>query len=269
MTVYAIGDIHGCFDPFMHLLEKIQFDEKKDTLWLTGDLVNRGPKSLETLRFIKNLKSQAITVLGNHDLTLLAVAYQAIPYDPKRYTFSDILKAPDRDILINWLRRQPLIHHDADFGYTLVHAGLPSAWDLGLAQSLANEVETVLQSDNPIAFFKNFFGNEPKAWNPALSGIERLRFIVNALTRLRFCTLEGELELKSKASIKHAPAGYAPWFSIPNRKSENLKILFGHWASLEGKCNEPNVFALDTGCVWGKCLTAMRLPDGKRFTESC
>lgn len=269
MTVYAIGDIQGCFDPFMRLLEKIQFDEKKDTLWLTGDLVNRGPKSLETLRFIKNLKSKAITVLGNHDLTLLAVAYQAIPYNSKQYTFSDILAAPDRETLIDWLRHQPLIHQDADLGYTLVHAGIPPEWDLALAQSLAKEVERVLQSDNPTSFFKNFFGNEPKAWNPALSGIERLRFIVNALTRLRFCTLAGELELNSKESAKHPPIGYVPWFSIPNRKSATLKILFGHWAALQGKCDEPNVFALDTGCVWGNCLTAMRLSDGKRFTESC
>lgn len=271
MSTYAIGDIQGCFDPFMRLLNKIQFDEKKDTLWLTGDLINRGPKSLETLRFVKNLQSNrhAITVLGNHDLTLLAVAFNGIPYDPKRYTFSDILAAPDRDDLIHWLKHQPLMHHDPHLGYTLVHAGLHPQWDLALAQSLAKEVEVVLQSDKPMPFFENLFGNMPNNWDPALTGVERLRFIVNCLTRLRFCSTNGELELKNKESTENAPSGYLPWFSINARKSRDLKILFGHWASLNGQCSEPNVFALDTGCVWGNCLTAMRLEDRTRFTESC
>ncbi len=253
----------------MRLLQKIQFDPNKDILWLTGDLVNRGPKSLETLRFIKNLGSHVITVLGNHDLTLLAAAFNAIPYNPEWYNFNDILNAADRDDLIYWLRHQPLIHHDANLGYTLVHAGLPPTWDLPLAQSLAKEVESVLQSENPKPFFENFFGNQPNHWDPALTGIDRLRFIVNALTRLRFCNTQGELELNSKESVKHAPLGYLPWFSVPNRKSANLKILFGHWAALKGQCPEPNVFALDTGCVWGQCLTAMRLSDGQRFMETC
>jgi bis(5'-nucleosyl)-tetraphosphatase (symmetrical) len=269
MSTYAIGDLQGCFRPFMRLLEKIQFDEKQDTLWLTGDLVNRGPQSLETLRFIKNLGSHAITILGNHDLTLLAVAFNAISYDPKRYTFGDILAAPDRDALIDWLRHRPLIHQDSNLGYTLVHAGLPPQWDLVLAKSLAKEVELILQSENPLPFFENLFGNMPNHWDPGLTGMDRLRFIVNCFTRLRFCNVAGELELKTTESAENAPAGYLPWFSISTRKSHDLKILFGHWSSLEGKCSEPNVFALDTGCVWGNCLTAMRLSDGKRFTESC
>ena len=269
MSTYAIGDLQGCFDPFMRLLEKIQFDEKQDTLWLTGDLVNRGPQSLETLRFIKNLGSHAITVLGNHDLTLLAVAFNAISYDPKRYTFGDILAASDRDALIDWLRHRPFIHQDSSLGYTLVHAGLPPQWDLVLAKSLAKEVELILQSENPLPFFENLFGNMPNHWDPALTGMDRLRFIVNCFTRLRFCNVAGELELKVKESAENAPAGYLPWFSINTRKSQDLKILFGHWASLEGKCREPNVFPLDTGCVWGNCLTAMRLSDGQRFTDPC
>lgn len=269
MSTYAIGDIQGCFEPFTRLLEKIQFDPKKDTLWLTGDLVNRGPQSLETLRFVKNLEYHAITVLGNHDLTLLAVALNAIPFDPKRHTFSDILAAPDKAILIHWLLHQPLIHHDASLEYTLVHAGLHPHWDLALAKSLAKEVEMILQSENPLPFFENLYGNTPNHWDPALTGFGRLRFIVNCFTRLRFCNLQGELDLKTTESAEKAPAGYLPWFAIPNRKSRDLKIIFGHWASLEGKCAEPNVFALDTGCVWGNCLTAMRIEDGKRFTESC
>ena len=267
MSTYAIGDLHGCFAPLMRLLEKIQFNEKQDTLWFTGDLVNRGPQSLETLRFIQNLGSHAITVLGNHDLTLLAIAFKAIPYDSKRHHFDDILAARDKDALIHWLRHRPFIHEDPDLGYTLVHAGLPPQWDLALAKSLAKEVEIILQSENPRPFFKNFFGNMPNHWDPTLTDIDRLRFIINGFTRLRFCNLAGELELKTTASAENGPAGYLPWFSIPTRKSRDLKILFGHWSSLEGQCPEPNVFALDTGCVWGNCLTAMRLLDGKRFTE--
>lgn len=269
MSTYAIGDIQGCFKPFIRLLKNIQFDAKKDTLWLTGDLVNRGPESLETLRFIKNLGHHAITVLGNHDLTLLAVALNTMPFDPNRHTFSDILTAPDRETLIHWLLHRPLIHHDASLEYTLVHAGLHPHWDLALAKSLAKEVEMILQSKNPMPFFENLFGNTPNHWDPALTGFERLRFIVNCFTRLRFCNLQGELDLKTTESAENVPAGYLPWFAIPDRKGRHLKILFGHWASLEGKCTEPNVFALDTGCVWGNCLTAMRLEDGKRFTESC
>lgn len=268
MSTYAIGDIQGCFEPFMRLLKNIQFDPKKDTLWLTGDLINRGPQSLETLRFVKNLGKQAITVLGNHDLTLLAVAYKAFQYDPKRHTFNDILEAKDKDELIHWLIHQPLIHHDASLGYTMVHAGLHPHWDLRLAQSLAKEVETTLQQ-NPLPFFENMFGNMPNHWDPTLTGFDRLRFIVNCFTRIRFCNLEGHLDLQTTESAENAPSGYLPWYAIPHRKSKGLRILFGHWASLQGKCREPNVFALDTGCVWGNCLTAMCLEDGKRFTEPC
>jgi bis(5'-nucleosyl)-tetraphosphatase (symmetrical) len=269
MSTYAIGDIQGCLEPLMRLLAKIDFAPQKDTLWLTGDLVNRGPQSLETLRFIKDLGNAVITVLGNHDLTLLGVALNAIPYNPQKYTFQDILTAPDKAELIQWLLHQPLIHHDSKLGYTLVHAGFHPAWDLSLAQSLAKEVETTLQGSNPTHFLENLFGNKPDHWDPALTGIERLRFIINSLTRLRFCSPHGYLELNTKESAEQPPPGYLPWFEIPNRKSADLKILFGHWSSLEGKCTAPNVFPLDTGCVWGNCLTAMRLEDGERFSESC
>jgi len=269
MSTYAIGDIQGCFEPLMRLLNQIHFKADKDSLWFTGDLVNRGPQSLETLRFIQSLGSQARTVLGNHDLTLLAVAYGAIPFDSKHHTFGDILAAPDKTELIDWLRHQPLIHHDAALGYAMVHAGLYPKWDLALALSLAQEVAAVLQGPNLTPFLVSMFGNKPDHWDPQLSDNDRLRFITNCFTRLRFCSPEGQLELATKESAHSAPAEYLPWFSIPNPATRDLKILFGHWAALEGHCPVPNVFALDTGCVWGHCLTAMRLEDGQLFRETC
>jgi bis(5'-nucleosyl)-tetraphosphatase (symmetrical) len=253
----------------MQLLEKISFDSKKDTLWFTGDLVNRGPQSLETLRFIKSLDKGALTVLGNHDLTLLAVNYKATNYHPRHHTFSDILQAKDKIELLDWLRCNPLIHHDPKLGFTLVHAGIYPQWDLKSALSLAKEVETVLQGPSIQEFFLQMYGNEPNTWDPNLSGFDRLRFIVNCFTRLRFCSSTGVLELTSKESADRAPVGYMPWFEIPNRATQNEKVLFGHWASLQGICAIPNVFPLDTGCVWGNCLTAMRLEDNLKFHELC
>ncbi len=269
MSTYAIGDIQGCFSPFMRLLEKIQFDPNEDVLWLTGDLVNRGTESLETLRFLMSLKNRAIAVLGNHDLTLLAVAYEATPYDPRHHTFKDILTADDKPQLITWLRHRPFLHHDPILGYTLVHAGLHPHWDLSLALSLAQEAEAILQGNAVAEFLPHLYGNEPSRWDPKLSGYDRIRFIINCFTRLRFCSPEGQLELTVKEATHLAPPGYLPWFSIPERANRHLNILFGHWASLQGKCPVQNVFALDTGCVWGNCLTAMRLEDQQRFTSPC
>lgn len=271
MSTYAIGDVQGCFEPLLRLLDKIQFDDKKDILWFTGDLVNRGPRSLETLRFIKSLNTnkQAITVLGNHDLALLAVGNQVLPYNPARYTFMDILKAPDRDELLTWLQSQPLLHHDNDLQFTLVHAGFPPQWDLPTAQLLAKEVEHVLQGPNNLAFFKHMYGNYPNVWDPQLTGWDRLRFIVNCFTRLRFCSDKGQLELTNTEAEDKAPPGFSPWFKIPHRKSQTLNILFGHWAALRGKTDVATVFPLDTGCVWGHCLTAFRLEDRVKITVEC
>lgn len=269
MSTYAIGDIQGCFEPFMRLLQKIKFDPQQDSLWLSGDLVNRGPQSLETLRFIKALGSRAHCVLGNHDLTLLAVAYGVFSLDPVQHTFGDILAAPDKITLLDWLRQLPLMHYDPTLGYAMVHAGIYPHWDLPLALSLAKEVELVLQGPLALDFFSHMFGNQPDHWDPKLQGFDRLRFITNAFTRLRFCTPEGQVEFNSKESTHLAPAQYLPWFAIPHRASPDLKIIFGHWAALEGHCSAPGVFALDTGCVWGHCLTAMRLEDGQKFTENC
>lgn len=269
MSTYVIGDVQGCFRSLMQLLEKICFDPSKDTLWFTGDLVNRGPQSLETLRFIKALGKNALTVLGNHDLTLLAVNYGVATYQPSHHTFSDILQAEDKCELIEWLRCSPLIHHDPTLGYTLVHAGIYPKWALTIALSLAKEVEALLQGPSIQELLLHIYGNEPNNWDPNLAGFDRLRFIVNSFTRLRFCSTSGVLDFTSKESANNAPVGYMPWFNIPNRVTQNEKILFGHWASLQGICSTPNVFPLDTGCVWGNCLTAMRLEDAFYFHEPC
>ncbi|MFZ0219141.1 MAG: symmetrical bis(5'-nucleosyl)-tetraphosphatase [Candidatus Aquirickettsiella sp.] len=266
MATYAIGDIQGCFDSLLRLLDKINFDAHYDTLWFTGDLVNRGPKSLEVLRFVKKLKNTFV-VLGNHDLHLLSVVYSGVSLDPNS-TLQDILKAPDKDELCTWLRHRSLLHHDANLGYTLVHAGFPPQWDLNKAITCAEEVETLLKGEHYIDFLKNMYGNEPQHWSDSLKGWERLRCITNCLTRLRFCDIKGNLEWTTKG-INTVSDNYFPWFKLPNRRSKDLNILFGHWAALQGYTNEPNVYALDTGCVWGRCLTAMCLEDKTRISISC
>lgn len=266
MAIYAIGDVQGCYQPLQCLLEKIQFNPIHDTLWFVGDLVNRGPDSLAVLRFIKSLGGAAITVLGNHDLHLLAIANGKQKLK-KKDTLSDILCASDRDELLDWLRHQPLLHYDEKVDHVLVHAGIPPQWDLQCALHLAREVEQVLQSDhNYPRYLAAMYGNEPNLWSDQLVGEERLRAITNYFTRMRFCDPRGKLELLCKHSPSHAPTGYAPWFSHPQRKTAHHKIIFGHWATLEGKADATNVFALDTGCVWGKYLTAMRLSDHKTFS---
>ncbi|MDR3478064.1 MAG: symmetrical bis(5'-nucleosyl)-tetraphosphatase [Gammaproteobacteria bacterium] len=264
MSTYAIGDIQGCFDPLERLLALIEFDPDKDSLWFTGDLVNRGPKSLATLRFIKNLGERHHTVLGNHDLHLLAVAHGAHPGSDDD-SIAEILAAPDRDELLNWLRQQPLLHHDATLGYTMAHAGIAPAWDLEKAQALAKEVENVLQSDEASQFFHHMYGNRPDFWQDDLQGWERLRCITNYFTRMRFCYEDGRLDLRNKGTIDSHAGNLVPWFRVKNRANADLDIIFGHWAALAGITHTPNTFALDTGCVWGYCLTAMRLEDQKRF----
>jgi bis(5'-nucleosyl)-tetraphosphatase (symmetrical) len=262
---YAIGDIQGCFAPLQRLLKKIQFDENKDILWFTGDLVNRGPQSLEVLRFVKALGDKHKIVLGNHDLHLIAVADGGKPRSHD--TLNPILNAQDRDELMDWLRHRPLLYEESP--YVLTHAGLAPSWDLPKSQSLAKEVETVLQSDSPSAFLKVMYGNLPDYWDDHLTGVDRLRCIVNYLTRMRFCFPDGRLELSYKGQIKNKPEHIIPWFEVPHRVNKDLKIIFGHWAALDGKTDVPNVFPLDTGCVWGNKLTAMRLEDEQRFCVKC
>lgn len=268
MATYAIGDLQGCLTPLEKLLTKIHFDPASDTLWFTGDLVNRGTQSLQTLRFVKNLGAQHRIVLGNHDLHLLALAHHAHP-GWEDDTLTDIFNAPDRLELLSWLQQQPLIQNDESLGYTMVHAGLAPGWTLQAALALAQEVQTVLQSEQATEFFQHMYGNLPDQWCEDLRGWDRLRCITNYFTRARFCYADGRLELEEKGNLAAQTKKLMPWFQAPNRLNANLKIIFGHWAALAGVTNTPNTFALDTGCVWGFCLTAMRLEDKQRFSVSC
>ncbi len=268
MSTYAIGDIQGCFTSLTKLLKQINFDADNDTLWFAGDIVNRGPQSLDTLRFIKDLGDKHILVLGNHDLHLLALAYDAHP-GWKDDTMGEILAAPDKDELIKWLIAKPLLHHDADLGYTMVHAGLSPKWDLPTARKLAREVETTMRGVRAGEFFHHMYGNEPDQWSYDLKGYERLRCITNFFTRVRFCYADGRVDLKFKGTLDNHPDDLMPWFQVPDRANADLKIIFGHWAALNGVTNTPNAFALDTGCVWGFSLTAMRLEDEKCFQVPC
>jgi len=268
MATYTIGDIQGCFFALEKLLLKINFDRSKDVLWFTGDLVNRGPKSLETVRFVKNLNENQRIVLGNHDLHLLARAHNAHA-GQKDDTLTSILTAPDCDELIHWLLQQPLLYHDETFDFVMIHAGLAPTWDLDTAKRLAHEVETILRSDQRHEFFQHMYGNQPNKWDDTLQGWDRIRCITNYFTRARFCHADGSLELKTKENMDVHHTNLIPWFRVPNRVNAHLKIIFGHWAALGGVTNTPNVYALDTGCVWGYCLTAMRLEDGERFSVDC
>ena len=257
MAVFAIGDVQGCHDDLMRLLERIDFDPVDDRLWFAGDLVNRGPSSLAVLRFVKGLGGHAVSVLGNHDLHLLAVAAGTATLR-KGDSLDEVLAAPDREELLYWLRHRPMLHHDAVLGYTLVHAGLPPQWDLQQAQACAQELEAVLRGPGYAEFFQSMYGDEPRRWDPGLTGMARLRFIVNCFTRLRYCTPEGDLDLKSKGAPGTQAPGHLPWYAVPNRASAMLHVLFGHW-STAGEVRGHNAYALDTGCVWGGRLTALRL----------
>jgi bis(5'-nucleosyl)-tetraphosphatase (symmetrical) len=257
VAVFAIGDVQGCHDDLMRLLERIDFDPAEDRLWFVGDLVNRGPASLQVLHFVRGLGDRAVCVLGNHDLHLLAVAAGTARLR-KNDTLDKVLAAPDRDEHLDWLRRRPMLHHDAALGYTLVHAGLPPQWDLALAQACAHELETALRGPDHAAFFRQMYGDEPRLWDPRLTGMDRLRFIVNCFTRLRYCTAAGELDLKPKGAPGTQPQGFLPWYEVPGRLSAGLHVLFGHWSTV-GEVRGHNAYALDSGCVWGGRLTAFRL----------
>jgi len=268
MATYAIGDIQGCYDELRQLLKNINFKSDSDTLWFTGDLVNRGPKSLETLRFIKDLEDNAIVVLGNHDLHLLAVAYTETR-PGRKDTLDEILKAADREELLNWLEHQPLLHTDNATHLTMVHAGIHPDWSIEKAQSLAHEVEAVLQSEQHINFYDHMYGNKPEIWSDGLQGWPRLRYITNVFTRLRFCHQNGALALGHKCEPGAQPEGLQPWFSMKNRTNGNDNIIFGHWSTLilAKGIQYGNVHPLDTGCLWGGNLTAMRIDDAS-FTKT-
>lgn len=265
MATYAVGDIQGCYVEFRRLLEEICFDPASDTLWLVGDLVNRGPDSLEVLRFIKSLGKSAITVLGNHDLHLLAVA-AGVAELHRTDTLDTVLHAPDRDELLAWLRHQRLLHAEGD--YVLVHAGLLPQWSVKQALDLAREVEDALRGPDHVTFLERMYGNKPHAWDDGLQEYKRLRVIVNAFTRLRIVTPDGEMEFRFKGEAGNIPDGYLPWYEAPKRRSRDVTVIFGHWSAL-GLMIMPNAIALDTGCLWGGPMTAIRLEDRKLFQVSC
>lgn len=268
MAIYAIGDVQGCFDELEQLLAKIDFNKHIDQLWFAGDIINRGNQSLAVMRFIKNLGEAAITVLGNHDLHFLAVANK-IDKIKNKDTFQDVLEAPDAAELIEWLRHRPLLHYDEKLSYVITHAGLPPQWDLQQAIHYAAEVEAVLRSADYHTFLLNMYGNVPLKLSSTLNQWEKLRVITNYFTRMRYVDLEGQLELSYKGPVGGQPANYFPWFLVPGRLGNTIKILFGHWASLKGKTDMPNVIGLDTGCCWGNCLTAFRLEDQRIFSVDC
>lgn len=258
MAVFAVGDIQGCADALKKLLERVRFDPAEDTLWFAGDLVNRGPQSLEVLRFVRGLGDGAITVLGNHDLHLLAMS-EGVRTVSK--SLAPVLHAEDGRELVDWLRARPLLHHDKRLGYVLVHAGIHPGWTLEEAIGYAQEVEQGLRSDEFDDLLSGMYGNEPRRWSEGLTGMERHRAIINIFTRMRFVTADGALDFQHKGPPGSQPKELVPWFEAPGRRNSGEHILFGHWSAL-GEVDMPRIYPLDTGCVWGGKLTAMRL-DGE------
>lgn len=271
MAIYAIGDIQGCYEDLTNLLDTINYTSN-DKLWFVGDLVNRGPDSLNTLRFIKGLGSNAQTVLGNHDLHLLA-NYHGIKRNNDS-SIQELLNAPDCDELIHWLRRQPLLIHDEQTNFTIVHAGIYPHWTLSQAKIYANELESILSSDNYLEFLNHMYGNQPDQWSNELTDWERLRFICNSFTRMRYCQTNGQLDFDfngSPGSVDSQENNLIPWFDIANRSNKNEHIIFGHWSTLgyfqkQHDLKIPdNIYPTDTGCVWGGTLSALKISQNKEL----
>lgn len=265
MTAYAVGDIQGCYDELRRLLDKIGFDEDKDKLWVAGDLVNRGPGSLATLRYLKSLGKNCKSVLGNHDLHLLAVAAGARK-TKRSDTIQDILHAPDSKELLDWLRQQPFARYSKKHNCLMVHAGVAPQWTLAQILRYSQELQTAIQGEDGDEFFFHMYGDQPDNWSDDLKGMARLRVIANYFTRMRFCSASGALEFHSKGN--NAPEGFSPWYLHEHARPEGMRVIFGHWAALEGQVEKDGYEALDTGCVWGGRLTAIRLKNGKRYSVS-
>jgi bis(5'-nucleosyl)-tetraphosphatase (symmetrical) len=259
MPTYAIGDVQGCFDELRRLLEHCGFGAS-DRLWFVGDLVNRGPKSLEVLRFVRDLGDRAIAILGNHDLHLVS-QFEGIERSRADDTLADVLEARDARQLVDWLRKRPMMH--VERGYAMVHAGLLPQWSVEKALALGKEVEDALAGARYKEFLTSMYGSQPDRWSDALAGWDRLRVIVNAMTRLRFCTADGKMDFRAKG--KAPPPGYAPWFDL---RTDEQTIVCGHWSALGLKTRE-KLAALDSGCVWGGKLTAIRLEDRALFQVPC
>lgn len=262
MTTLVVGDVQGCYGEFRELLAAMQFREGEDRLWLVGDLVNRGPDNVATMDYVMSVPG-VVTVLGNHDLHFLAVA-RGFKRPVRGDTLEDLLASPRLGEIVDWLRRCPLFHRDPALGCVLVHAGVPPIWTLDECARHAREVETVLAGDDYDAFLREMYGNQPDTWDEQLAGQARLRIITNYLTRLRYCTPTGRMELTHKEKVR--PEGFTAWFDIPRPAGEDATILFGHWAALEGRTGHPDRIALDTGCVWGRSLTGLRLEDRMFFS---
>jgi bis(5'-nucleosyl)-tetraphosphatase (symmetrical) len=265
MASYVVGDVQGCFHSFQRLLQKIAFRPGQDQLWLVGDIINRGAGSLEMLRWAYEHQNSLVMVLGNHDLHTIAVAEGFVPLH-KTDTLQALLDAPDAEHLLTWLRHQPLIHQDR--GLLMVHAGLLPQWSVDEAMALAGEVESALRGAEYRIFFSQMYGNQPAQWHSSLAGIDRLRLITNVMTRIRTCTIEGEMNFKFSGQLGDIPSGFHPWFDVPQRRSVEATVVFGHWSAL-GLQMRPNLYALDTGCLWGGELTAMRLEDRAIFQVPC
>ena len=269
MSTYAIGDIQGCYSELQNLLNEINFDERRDELWFAGDLVNKGPKSLQTLRFIKALGVNAKITLGNHDLHLLAVAKNIQPL-LKKDTIQEILAADDVEELIDWLKSRPLLITDDNLNFTMVHAGLPPQWSLENAKEFAKECELILQSEKINKLLAEMYGDTPNIWVNSLQDYAKQRFIINCFTRIRFCNSDGMLDFDTKVAPGKQNTSLIPWYSLPNRKTKDNKIIFGHWSTVhignEKNFKQYNVYPIDTGCLWGGRLTAMRLEDEKVFS---
>jgi bis(5'-nucleosyl)-tetraphosphatase (symmetrical) len=257
MAVYAVGDIQGCYDELRRLLDALAFDPAADRLWLVGDLVNRGPHSAPVLRYVKSLGDRAVVVLGNHDMHLLALS-QGNLRKAGGGELDDVLHAKDREELIDWLRRRSFLHREPELGYTMIHAGLPPEWDIATAQACAREVEAAIRGDGLRDYAHAMYGNKPDRWSPDLRGMDRLRFITNCFTRLRYCAPDGKVNLKPKGPPGTQPEPLLPWFEVPGRHSAAERILCGHWSTL-GYVARNNIWALDTGCLWGGKLTALRI----------
>ena len=273
MANYVVGDIQGCYEPLQRLLAKVGFTAGRDRLWCVGDMINRGPQSLETLRFLHQLGSAFTGVLGNHDLHFLAVKSRANP-DGKIKTLQALLDAPDCAQLFEWVRQLPMAHNErvrTDAGerdVLMVHAGITPGWDKTKTLALATEVEYELRSTELKAMLRGMYGDKPERWDDSLRGMERLRVITNVLTRLRFCTPDGRMNLTVKTEADTAPPGFQPWFDFVDLPADQL-LLFGHWATLDGVTNRSNVLGLDTGCVWGRCLTLLHLEKNERVSVTC
>ena len=271
MANYVVGDIQGCFEPLQRLLAKAGFQRGNDTLWSVGDLINRGPQSLETLQYLKGLGSSFRGVLGNHDLHFLAVHHHARP-DAKARHLQALLKSADCQQLAAWVRQLPMAlatQVRTDSGprdLLLVHAGIAPGWDVAMTLQLAAEIETALRGDGLVPYLRAMYGDRPDHWSPTLGGAERQRVITNVLTRMRFCTAEGRLDLEEKGDT--APPGFRPWFDFVQLPPSWL-LLFGHWATLDGKTRRDDIIGLDTGCVWGRCLTMLHLEKHERIAVTC